>query len=68
MLQTVNAKLCADDVCEISFGGKSHGSRQGPEVATKFHYSTTLSIKPAPASHRKAKQGPPKGNPHLPSA
>ena len=32
--------------------------------APKGRYPATSSIKPAPASHRQAEQGPPKGNPH----
>ena len=35
--------------------------------APKGRYPATSSIKPAPASHRQAEQGAPKGNPTPPS-
>ena len=50
-----------EQVCVRKLGRKSDSSRQRPEVAT---YSATSSIKPAPASHRQAEQGPPKANPN----
>jgi hypothetical protein len=49
-------------VCEISFGRKIHSSRLR---SRSDHYSATVSIKPAPASHRRQSRVPQKGNPTL---
>jgi hypothetical protein len=46
-------RLGVKDLCEISFGRKITALATGPEVTCDHYYSATVSIKPAPASHRR---------------
>ena len=62
-------------VCETSLGRKLHSSLvpfvlplQLSPRPRSGHYSATPPVKPAPASHRPAEQGHPKGNPTPPRA